>query len=129
MWAAGGAAAGVVLEQTPLLKNQVPMPLARAAIFAAITIFVGRTMKGRVRENSVAMGMGFLIPGITAYVAKQDFGAGLKFGNNGNEEIIVIEEPVTGTKTAKLIRSNPGHAYSAANAQIRRVSNGGLKAL
>jgi hypothetical protein len=123
-WAAGGAASEVILAQTPFLQNQVPNRLARAAIFAAITLFIGRTMKGRVRENSTAYAIGMLIPAISAQVGALNLGSALRLGGNGNGN-----GAITGTHTAALVRSNPGHAFSAANAQVARVSNGGLRAL
>jgi hypothetical protein len=135
MWAAGGAASAVVLDQTPLLKNQIPNPLARSAIMAAIVLFIGRGMKGRIRENSTAYAIGFIIPGITSWVGSQNFGTAFQFGGgngllpngngNGNGALVGNGNGATGT-SAKLLRlSNPGHAYSAANAQV----NGGLRAL
>jgi hypothetical protein len=123
-WAAGGAATEVIVAQTPFLQNQVPNRLARAAIFAAITLFIGRTMKGRVRENSTAYAIGMMIPAIADQVGSLNLGSALRLGNgngNGNGAI--------GTQSAALIRSNPGHAYSAANAQVAKVNYGGLRAL
>jgi len=129
-WAAAGAASAVVLEQTPLLKKQLPNPLARSLIMAAVVLFVGRGMKGKIRENSTAMAIGFVIPGATKWVGDQDFGAAFKFGNNNNNK--QIPPPVTEEKVELEIRrrlGNPGHGYGAANAQVSRISNGGLRAL
>jgi len=129
MWAAGGAASAVVLEQTPLLKKQLPNPLARSLIMAAVVLFVGRGMKGKIRENSTAYAIGFVIPGVTGWVGAQNFGAAFKFGNNNNKQIPppVIEEKVELEIRRRL--GNPGHGYGAANAQVSRISNGGLRAL
>jgi hypothetical protein len=131
LWALGGASAEIVLNQTPLLQKQVKNRLARSAIFAALTIFIGQTMRGRVKTNSIAFGIGMLIPAVGQQVSDMKLGSAFKFGNNNNgqltaptqEEIVVYEE----IRRQKL--GNPGHSYGAAKAQVARISNGGLRAL
>ena len=129
LWALGGASAEVVLNQTPLLQKQIKNRLARSAIFAAITIFIGQTMKGRVKANSVAFGIGMLIPAVSVQVKNMDLGGAFRLGGNNNNKKLP-PPAVADMESVELRRlGNPGHGYGAANAQVARVSNGGLRAL
>jgi hypothetical protein len=130
LWAAGGAASAVVLEQTPLLKNQIPHPVARSAAMAALVLLIGRSMKGRIRENATAYAIGFIIPGMTFWVASQNLGSAFRLGNGASNGALLGNgngngNNATGAAAQLMKLSNPGHAYSAANAQV----NGGLRAL
>lgn len=116
-WAAAGAAGETVLNQTGVLSKTLPKRVMRSAAFAALTIFGGRMLlKGRARENAIAAGIGFLIPGVSSYVASMDLGS--KFQ-------LAAPAPAPAVKTtAKLMKSNP---YVVANKHAANSS--GLAAI
>jgi len=128
LWAIGGSSAEVVINQSGLLSKQIKNRLGRAAIFAAITIFVGQTMKGRVKSNSIAFGLGMLAIPVGLQVKDMNLGSALKIGNGNKLPAPVVTEEIIVEEVRRRI-GNPGHGYTAANAQVARVSNGGLRAL
>ena len=117
-WAAGGAAAEVVLNQTGFLAKTIENRMYRSAAYAALAIFGGRMLlKGsRAKESAVALGIGMLIPGISASVAAMDLGSKFKTPD-------VIAPPASSTRVAKLT-SNP---FAVASRHATRAS--GLTAI
>lgn len=146
-WAVGGSATEVVLNQTGFLAKTIKDRLMRSAAYAALTIMVGRmVLKGRARENALALGIGMLIPGVSNYVGSMDLGSQFKWGANGNGNGAAIGNGngsaaaigngngnvdgtnglATGSRTLALMRAatNP---YSTANTHAARTS--GLTAI
>jgi len=128
MWSVGGASAEVVLNQSGLLSKQIKNRLARSAIFAALAIFIGQTMKGRIKANSIAFGIGMLAVPVGLQVKNMNLGQAFKFGNGTKAISAPVTEEIIEVEVQRRI-GNPGHSYGAANAHVARVSNGGLRAL
>jgi len=122
-WAAGGAAGEVILNQTGFLAKTIKTRVFRSAAYAALVIFVGRmALKGRNRENAIAVGMGMLIPGVSDYVGKMDLGGMWKLGdgnNNSNGQV--------STSTTRGISAPTPNPYQAASSHA--MASSGLTAI
>jgi len=117
-WAAGGAAAEVVLNQTGFLATTIKNRAYRSAAYAALAVFAGRMLlKGRAKENAIAMGVGMLIPGISSYVGAMDLGSKFNMGTTA------IAPPASSTRVAKMT-TNP---FAVASRHATRAS--GLTAI
>ena len=122
---AAGAAGEVVLNQTGFLAKTFPNRLARGAVYALLTVMIGRQVfKGKARENAIALGVGMIIPSLVAQVGTFQLGSGLTQslvnGNgNGNGN--------GNRRVASIRRAALSSPYAAARAHA--VQDSGLKAI
>jgi len=121
---AAGAAAEVVVNQTGFLAKTFPNRLARGAVYALLTVMIGRQVfKGKARENAVALGVGMIIPSLIAQVGTFQLGSGLTdalvTGSNGNGN--------GNRRVASIRRAALSSPYAAARAHA--VQDSGLKAI
>jgi len=112
---AAGAAAEVVISQTGFLAKTFPNRMARSAVYALLTVMVGRQVfKGKARENLTAAAIGFMVPSLVAQVGTFQLGSpktdvivtGLNGNGNGNGN------GITTRSVQRAITNN----YSAARA-------------
>jgi len=120
---AAGAAAEVVVNQTGFLAKTFPNRLARGAVYALLTVMIGRQVfKGKARENAIALGVGMIIPSLVAQVGTFQLGSGLTqslVNGNGNGN--------GNRRVASIRRAALSSPYSAARAHA--VQDSGLKAI
>ena len=120
-WAVGGAAAYSVVSQFDWLKQTVKNDLARATIFAAATIAIGSMLKGKAKQNAIALGVGMVTVPVVKEVAKLDLGGKFKGLTNGEssrqEEVRRIQRRM----------QSQGNAYAEALSHSRQVAAGGLR--
>ena len=120
---AAGAAAEVVINQMGFLQKTFPNRLARGAVYALLTVLVGRQVfRGKARDNATALAVGMVIPALVAQVGTFQLGSGLTQtmlnGNgNGNGD----------RRVASIRRAALASPYAAARAHA--VQDTGLKAI